>query len=261
MCTAHLRPGISLMRFGRAPISQTHSLCGCPESRGRKCLCLLEMGPSFLLSAAVRPAALLLTILFCMSQVLPGNKRNFAEALLRIQSLRPYGQPVVGANSSPPAPRAGGSQEIWGPQGLRPAASWLMVPPSSSQLDGVRSGVFQVLKTLFATSLKVDLIRQVYPQFLDLDNQRKWGILLGNLGFRSPPLTCSKSILRYFHKSHTKAGGVPAEGRARGSPWKAFSSLRRVQPSAPSYCWSPALDSCPSRLQPNPWFFFLLFNI
>uniref|UniRef100_A0A452QH44 Uncharacterized protein n=1 Tax=Ursus americanus TaxID=9643 RepID=A0A452QH44_URSAM len=64
-----------------------------------------------------------------------------------------------------------------------------MVPPSSSQLDGVRSGVFQVLKTLFATSLKVDLIRQVYPQFLDLDNQRKWGILLGNLGFRSPPLT------------------------------------------------------------------------
>ncbi|XP_040499093.1 beta-defensin 108B [Ursus maritimus] len=63
------------MRFGRVPISQTHSLCGCPESRGRKCLCLLEMGPSFLLSAAVRPAALLLTILFCMSQVLPARGR------------------------------------------------------------------------------------------------------------------------------------------------------------------------------------------
>ena len=183
------------MRFGRAPISQTNTLYGGPESRRRKCLCLLEMEPSFLLSAALRPAALLLTILFCMSQVLPGNKRNFAEALLRIQGLRPYGQPGVGANLPPPAPRAGGSEEIWGPQGLRPAANWLTVPPSSSQLDGVKSGGFQVLKTLFTTSLKVHLVRQVYPQFLDRDNQRKWGILLVNLGFQSPPLSilCSET--------------------------------------------------------------------
>lgn len=50
--------------------------CWCQRATDGSLFCLLEMKPSFLLSPTRRTAGLLFTILFLMSQVLPGNKAN-----------------------------------------------------------------------------------------------------------------------------------------------------------------------------------------
>ncbi|KAF3825601.1 hypothetical protein GH733_005583 [Mirounga leonina] len=81
------------MRCGRAPVTQTDVLPQPRTATDGSVLCLLEMKPGFLLSAARRPVALLFTILFFMSQALPGNKRHFAEALLR-GDINSYNNPL-----------------------------------------------------------------------------------------------------------------------------------------------------------------------